>query len=100
MAPEFLQVLSMSSSWTKSQNKLFEQALARYDKDTPDRWQNVARAVGGGKSADDVKKHYEELIKDVDEIESGDHQGSRYRGGGDGGSSSKSKGRGSNGEQR
>ncbi|KAG6775765.1 hypothetical protein POTOM_019259 [Populus tomentosa] len=46
------------------------QALALYDKDTPDRWHNVATAVGG-KSAEEVERHYEILIKDVREIESG-----------------------------
>ncbi|XP_015689596.1 protein RADIALIS-like 3 [Oryza brachyantha] len=67
----------MSSSWTTKQNKLFERALATYDRDTPDRWQNVARAVGGGKTADEVKRHYEELLKDLHHIESaGNHQGS------------------------
>ncbi|WMV13065.1 hypothetical protein MTR67_006450 [Solanum verrucosum] len=60
-----------SSSWTPQQNKLFERALAQFDKDTPDRWQNVARAVGGGKSADEVKRHYEILIEDLSRIESG-----------------------------
>lgn len=60
-----------SSSWTPQQNKLFERALAQFDKDTPDRWQNVARAVGGGKSADEVKRHYEILIEDLRRIESG-----------------------------
>ncbi|XP_034889877.1 uncharacterized protein [Populus alba] len=59
-----------SSSWTPKQNKLFEKALALYDKDTPDRWHNVAKAVGG-KSAEEVERHYEILIKDVREIESG-----------------------------
>ncbi|KAL5208385.1 hypothetical protein ABZP36_032820 [Zizania latifolia] len=69
----------MSSSWTTMQNKLFERALAIYDRDTPDRWQNVARAVGGGKTVDEVKRHYEELLKDVDHIDStGGHQGSHY----------------------
>ncbi|WOK97800.1 protein RADIALIS-like 3 [Canna indica] len=62
---------SSNSSWTKEQNKLFERALAVYDKDTPDRWQNVARAVGGGKTADDVKKHYQLLVEDIKLIESG-----------------------------
>jgi hypothetical protein len=77
----------MSSSWTDDQNKLFERALAIYDRDTLDYWQNVARAVGDGKSAEDVKRHYEELHKDVQHIESeGVCQGSHYCG--SGGSSS------------
>ncbi|XP_044426563.1 protein RADIALIS-like 4 [Triticum aestivum] len=58
----------MSSSWTFKQNKVFEDALAKYDKDTPDRWQNVAREVGDGKTVEDVKKHFAELEKDVYEI--------------------------------
>ncbi|URE46014.1 Chromatin modification-related protein [Musa troglodytarum] len=57
------------SSWTAQQNKLFERALAVYDKDTPDRWQNVARAVGG-KTVDEVKRHYELLVEDLKFIES------------------------------
>ncbi|KAG0463877.1 hypothetical protein HPP92_019497 [Vanilla planifolia] len=61
---------SPASSWTQKQNKLFESALAVYDKDTPDRWQNVARAVGG-KSAEEVKRHYDLLVEDLKHIESG-----------------------------
>ncbi|KAL9229875.1 hypothetical protein vseg_005294 [Gypsophila vaccaria] len=57
---------SSYSSWTPKQNKLFEQALAQYDKD----WQKVARAVG--KSPEEVKKHYEILVYDIKKIESGD----------------------------
>ncbi|CAA2994382.1 RADIALIS-like 3 [Olea europaea subsp. europaea] len=57
-----------SSSWTPKQNKQFEEALARYDKDTPDRWHNIARAVGE-KSADEVRRHYEALEKDIMKIE-------------------------------
>ncbi|KAH6789364.1 RAD-like 6 [Perilla frutescens var. frutescens] len=60
-----------SGSWTPQENKLFERALARFDTETPDRWQNVARAVGGGKSAEEVKRHYEILIEDLRRIESG-----------------------------
>lgn len=60
---------SSSSSWTSQENKKFEKALAVYDKDTPDRWQKVAKAVGG-KSADEVKRHYDILIEDVRDIES------------------------------
>ncbi|XP_057783119.1 protein RADIALIS-like 4 [Salvia miltiorrhiza] len=59
------------ASWTVQENKLFEKALARFDRDTPDRWQNVARAVGGGKSAEEVKMHYDILIEDLRRIESG-----------------------------
>ncbi|KAL4348296.1 hypothetical protein GQ457_17G002400 [Hibiscus cannabinus] len=59
-----------SGSWTPKQNKLFETALARYDKDTPDRWHNVAKAVGG-KTAEEVQRHYEILIEDLNRIESG-----------------------------
>lgn len=58
------------STWTPEQNKKFERALAVYDKDTPDRWQNVARAVGSGKSPDDVKRHYDRLVEDLIFIES------------------------------
>ncbi|KAB5561325.1 hypothetical protein DKX38_006282 [Salix brachista] len=59
-----------SGSWTAQQNKAFERALAVYDRDTPDRWYNVARAVGG-KTAEEVKRHYELLVEDVKHIESG-----------------------------
>ncbi|CAN6477981.1 unnamed protein product [Victoria cruziana] len=60
-----------SSSWTSKQNKSFERALAVFDKDTPDRWKNVAAMVGGGKTAEEVKCHYELLTEDVKSIESG-----------------------------
>ncbi|KAL7175382.1 hypothetical protein ACSBR2_029059 [Camellia fascicularis] len=59
---------SSGSSWTPEQNKQFERALAYFDKDTPDRWQNIARAVGG-KSAEEVKRLYEILEKDIMQIE-------------------------------
>ncbi|GAB2291287.1 hypothetical protein Dimus_025545 [Dionaea muscipula] len=58
------------SSWTPTQNKQFEKALALYDKDTPDRWQNVAKAVGE-KTPEEVKRHYEILLQDLQHIESG-----------------------------
>lgn len=60
----------MSSSWTAKENKTFEKALAVYDKDTPDRWHKIARAVGG-KTAEEVKRHYELLVEDVRRIEAG-----------------------------
>ncbi|XWS14570.1 hypothetical protein CRYUN_Cryun35bG0021400 [Craigia yunnanensis] len=62
--------MASDSSWTQKQNKLFENALAIYDKDTPDRWHNLARAVGG-KTVEEVKIHYENLVEDIKQIESG-----------------------------
>ncbi|KAG8377808.1 hypothetical protein BUALT_Bualt08G0072200 [Buddleja alternifolia] len=61
---------SMTSrgSWTSKQNKQFEEALAKYDKDTPDRWHNIARAVGG-KTIEEVRRHYEILVNDIMQIE-------------------------------
>ncbi|KAE9586163.1 putative transcription factor MYB/SANT family [Lupinus albus] len=61
---------SNSSSWTTKQNKKFENALAVYDKDTPDRWQKLAMAVGG-KTVEEVKRHYEMLVEDLKQIEEG-----------------------------
>ncbi|CAK8567440.1 unnamed protein product [Lathyrus sativus] len=63
--------MSASGSWSSKENKAFEKALAVFDKDTPDRWSNVAKAVGGGKTAEDVKRHYELLVRDIRHIESG-----------------------------
>ncbi|CAM0953580.1 unnamed protein product [Alopecurus aequalis] len=74
--------LSMSSAragWTPKQNKMFEQALAVHDRNTPDRWHNIARAVGGGKSADEVRRYYELLVEDVAHIEAGNVSFPAYR---------------------
>nr|POF02725.1 dihydropyrimidinase [Quercus suber] len=49
-----LKTLQITSSSTPEQNKRLENALALYDKETPDRWQNVAKAVGGNKTAEAV----------------------------------------------
>ncbi|XP_008675304.1 protein RADIALIS-like 3 [Zea mays] len=63
---------STSSQWTKPQNKLFERALAVYDTDTPDRWHNVARYMGGTTSVEEVRRRYQQLAVDVAQIESGE----------------------------
>lgn len=63
--------MSASGSWSAKENKAFERALAVYDKETPDRWNNVAKAVGGGKTPEEVKRHYDLLVEDVKHIESG-----------------------------
>ncbi|XP_047324252.1 protein RADIALIS-like 3 [Impatiens glandulifera] len=58
------------STWTAQENKLFERALARYDTETPNRWHNIAMAVGG-KTAEDCKFHFQILLDDLYQIESG-----------------------------
>ncbi|XVF62045.1 hypothetical protein PTKIN_Ptkin08bG0185600 [Pterospermum kingtungense] len=70
MASNSLNSSRCSSSWTPKQNKMFERALAKYDQDTPDRWHNIARDVGGT-SAEEVKLRFEILVKDLKDIESG-----------------------------
>ncbi|CAI9106922.1 OLC1v1006169C1 [Oldenlandia corymbosa var. corymbosa] len=59
-----------SPKWTPEENKAFENALAKYDKDTPDRWEKVAAMVPG-KTAEDVWRQYQELLDDVSNIEAG-----------------------------
>ncbi|XP_054785849.1 protein RADIALIS-like 3 [Prosopis cineraria] len=63
--------MSSTRSWSDKENKAFEMALAVYDKETPDRWYNVAQAIGGNKTAEEVKKHYDLLVEDLKRIESG-----------------------------
>ncbi|KAL6142250.1 hypothetical protein ACLB2K_060533 [Fragaria x ananassa] len=61
---------SKGAEWTAEENKRFENALALYDKDTPDRWQKVAYLIPG-KTVGDVIKQYKELEEDVSDIEAG-----------------------------
>lgn len=58
------------ANWTPEENKRFENALALFDKDTPDRWSNVAAMIPG-KTVSDVIKQYRELVEDVSDIEAG-----------------------------
>ncbi|KAK2981594.1 hypothetical protein RJ640_011124 [Escallonia rubra] len=57
-----------SSAWNAKQNKVFENSLAIYDKETPDRWHNIAKAVGG-RTVEEIKIQYEILLHDVALIE-------------------------------
>ncbi|XP_068668161.1 transcription factor DIVARICATA [Aristolochia californica] len=59
-----------NSKWTHEENKLFENALAHFDKGTADRWQKVAAMIPG-KNELDVLKHYQDLEDDVSNIEAG-----------------------------
>ncbi|KAG0466612.1 hypothetical protein HPP92_017562 [Vanilla planifolia] len=60
----------MTDNWTTQENKLFENALAHYDRDTPDRWAKVA-GMFPGKTVEDIISHYHDLEKDVSCIEAG-----------------------------
>lgn len=61
---------SKNTKWTPAENKAFENALAIYDKETPDRWYKVAAMIPG-KTIGDVIKQYKELEIDVSYIEAG-----------------------------
>lgn len=57
-------------TWTKFEDKQFEEALVEFPEDVPDRWQKIAGKVTG-KTPEDVKAHYEVLLHDLHEIDSG-----------------------------
>ncbi|KAI3997250.1 hypothetical protein MKX01_009094 [Papaver californicum] len=61
---------SYGRTWTPEENKQFENALAVFDKETPDRWQKIADIIPG-KTAMDVLRQYKELEDDVSHIEAG-----------------------------
>ncbi|XP_074581359.1 transcription factor SRM1 isoform X1 [Curcuma longa] len=65
-----MEVESCGSSWTREQEKAFENALATHPEDCSDRWEKIAADVPG-KTVEDVKDHYELLVEDVNSIESG-----------------------------
>ncbi|VAH38875.1 unnamed protein product [Triticum turgidum subsp. durum] len=57
--------------WTWEQNKAFENALVLVDLGEGEAvWNKIADAVGG-KTAEEIKRHYELLVADVDAIEAG-----------------------------
>ncbi|CAL9098500.1 unnamed protein product [Musa textilis] len=65
-----MEEVSCSSSWTREQEKAFENALATHPEDCSNWWEKIAANVPG-KSIEDVKNHYELLLEDVNGIESG-----------------------------
>lgn len=49
---------------------MFEQALVAFPETLPDRWQRIAIELTG-RTAEEVREHYDALVHDVGEIESG-----------------------------
>lgn len=63
-------MLFKETKWSPEENKRFEEALALFDKETPERWQNVARLIPG-KTESDVINQYQKLVEDISDIEAG-----------------------------
>ncbi|RZB75599.1 Transcription factor SRM1 [Glycine soja] len=59
-----------SSEWSTEQDKAFENALAIHPEDASDRWEKIVVDIPG-KTLEEIKHHYELLVEDVNQIESG-----------------------------
>ncbi|KAK8479887.1 hypothetical protein V6N13_095639 [Hibiscus sabdariffa] len=55
--------------WTFAEDKIFEQCLVLFPDGTPDRWQSIAARIPG-KSAEEIKQHFDILVHDVHAIQS------------------------------
>ncbi|GAA0163260.1 hypothetical protein LIER_19169 [Lithospermum erythrorhizon] len=66
--------MGSKTTWTWDQKKRFESALVA-DENLVDgdegKWERIANAVGDGKTIEDIKIHFEDLIADLNAIESG-----------------------------
>ncbi|KAK2458851.1 putative R1/2-type MYB transcription factor [Trifolium repens] len=58
------------AQWTREDVKIFERALVMVPEDLPNRWEKIAEQ-GSGKSAAEVRDHYDNLLHQILEIESG-----------------------------
>ncbi|CAL0313167.1 unnamed protein product [Lupinus luteus] len=59
-----------NSGWSLEQDKAFENALATHPEDASNRWEKIVADVPG-KTLEEIKHHYELLVDDVNQIESG-----------------------------
>ncbi|GMI34040.1 hypothetical protein TrCOL_g6071 [Triparma columacea] len=60
-----------STPWTPSSDAKFESLLLKYPPACETRWEKIALELGDSKTADDVRNHYGELVRDICEIELG-----------------------------
>ncbi|XP_042512079.1 transcription factor SRM1 [Macadamia integrifolia] len=68
--PSTSTTFSSPGSWSRVEDKLFEHGLVLVPEETPDRWHKIANQVPG-KTPSEVKEHYEALVHDLSEIDSG-----------------------------
>ncbi|WVZ87685.1 hypothetical protein U9M48_034286 [Paspalum notatum var. saurae] len=61
-----------SGAWTRDQEKAFENAFATWasEEDGDAKWDKIAEAVEG-KTLEEVRRHYELLVEDIEGIEAG-----------------------------
>ncbi|KAH6805736.1 Duplicated homeodomain-like superfamily protein [Perilla frutescens var. frutescens] len=59
-----------TAAWSWVDDKIFEDALVKFPEGVVNRWEKIAGCLAG-KSIDDVILHYEKLVYDVGQIESG-----------------------------
>lgn len=62
--------VASSSPWSRAEDKRFERAIVIFPEETPYRWEKIAEEVPG-KAAWEVREHYQALLHDVSEIDSG-----------------------------
>ncbi|XAR64916.1 hypothetical protein NMG60_11008809 [Bertholletia excelsa] len=69
-------MMKSSSTWTWLEDKAFEEALVMFPEELSDRWLRIASRLPG-KSPEEVKAHYDDLVHDI-LIESGGVQLPNY----------------------
>jgi len=58
-----------ATPWTQESDSKFEASLLKYPPTSSTRWEDIAKDVGDGKTAEDVRNRYGELVRDILEIE-------------------------------
>ncbi|KAI3951855.1 hypothetical protein MKX01_021593 [Papaver californicum] len=60
-------------TWTIKEDQILETALFMHDENSPNRWEKIAKDVGGKKTVEDVKKRYKLLQDAINSIETGEN---------------------------